>query len=40
VHRHRDLLAANRRTARAAASLDRLADLHAVLEQESARELF
>jgi len=40
VHRHRDLLAANHRTARAVASMHRLADLDAVLEQESAREQF
>jgi deoxyribodipyrimidine photolyase-related protein len=40
THRHRELLAANRRTARAVASMNRLADLDAVLEQESARELF
>ena len=40
THRHRELLAGNRRTARAIASMDRLADLDAVLEQESARELF
>ena len=38
VHRHRELLAANNRTARAVASMDRLADLDAVLEQEAARE--
>ncbi|MCX6467637.1 MAG: cryptochrome/photolyase family protein [Pseudonocardiales bacterium] len=40
THRHRDLLAGNHRTARAVASMDRLADLDAVLEQESARESF
>lgn len=40
THRHRDLLAANNRTARAVASMNRLADLDAVLEQESARERF
>ncbi len=40
THRHRDLLAANHRTARAVASMDRLSDLDAVLEQESARESF
>ena len=38
THRHRDLLAANNRTARAVSSMDRLADLGAVLEQEAARE--
>ena len=40
VHRHRDLLGANNRTQRAVASMNRLADLDAVLEQESAREAF
>jgi len=40
VHRHRELLAANNRTARAVASMNRLSDLDAVLEQESAREGF
>ncbi|WP_181781033.1 cryptochrome/photolyase family protein [Pseudonocardia pini] len=40
VHRHRDLLADNNRTARAVASMDRLSDLDVVLEQESARERF
>jgi deoxyribodipyrimidine photolyase-related protein len=40
VHRHRDLLAANFRTRRAVASMDRLSDLPAVLEQESARETY
>ncbi len=40
THRHRELLAANPRTARAAAGLAKLADLEAVLEQESAREHF
>ena len=40
VHRHRDLLAANNRTARAVASMRRLGDLEAVLEQESAREVY
>jgi deoxyribodipyrimidine photolyase-related protein len=40
THRHRELLAANPRTARAVASLGKLADLDAVLEQESAREHF
>ena len=34
THRHRELLAANHRTARAVASMERLADLDAVLEQE------
>ena len=34
------LLAANHRTARAVASMERLADLDAVLEQESGREVF
>ncbi|TCK26389.1 cryptochrome/photolyase family protein [Pseudonocardia endophytica] len=40
VHRHRELLASNNRTARAVATMDRLSDLDAVLEQESAREAF
>jgi deoxyribodipyrimidine photolyase-related protein len=40
VHRHRDLLAVNNRTSRAVASMNRLADLDAVLEQEAAREHF
>ncbi|MBW0090878.1 cryptochrome/photolyase family protein [Pseudonocardia sp. KRD-184] len=40
THRHRDLLAANNRTSRAVASMNRLGDLDAVLEQESAREEF
>jgi len=40
THRHRDLLAANNRTARAVASMDRLSDLGAVLEQEAARETY
>lgn len=40
THRHRDLLGANHRTARAVASMNRLSDLDAVLEQEAARERF
>jgi deoxyribodipyrimidine photolyase-related protein len=40
VHRHRELLGANNRTQRAVASTERLTDLDAVLEQESAREVF
>ncbi|HTY29638.1 MAG TPA: cryptochrome/photolyase family protein, partial [Mycobacterium sp.] len=40
VHRHQDLLAANNRTARAVSSMRRLADLEAVVEQESHRERF
>jgi deoxyribodipyrimidine photolyase-related protein len=40
THRHRDLLAANHRTARAVAGMNRLKDLDAVLKQESAREDF
>ncbi len=40
THRHRDLLAANNRTARAVSSMDRLSDLGAVLEQEAARETY
>ncbi len=40
VHRHEKLLAGNHRTARAVASMHRLGDLDAVLEQEAAREQF
>ena len=40
VHRHRDRLANNNRTRRAVSSMDRLGDLEAVLEQESARREF
>ena len=40
VHRHRDLLAANMRTARAVSSMRRLSDLDAVVEQERCREHF
>lgn len=40
THRHRDRLAANMRTARAVSSMNRLADLDAVLEQERHREEF
>ncbi|MGW0160789.1 cryptochrome/photolyase family protein [Mycobacterium sp. NPDC003323] len=40
THRHRDRLAKNMRTRRAVSSMDRLGDLEAVLEQESARESF
>ncbi|GAA1843768.1 cryptochrome/photolyase family protein [Pseudonocardia ailaonensis] len=40
VHRHRELLGANNRTARSVATMDRLKDLDAVLDQESAREAF
>ena len=40
THRHREMLAANHRTARAVARMDRLADLDAVVEQESAGEPF
>jgi deoxyribodipyrimidine photolyase-related protein len=40
VHRNRDLLARNNRTVRSVASMDRLADLDAVLEQEAGRERF
>ena len=40
VHRHSELLASNMRTARAVSSMRRLADLDAVLEQESRREDF
>lgn len=40
THRHRDRLARNMRTRRAVSSMDRLSDLDAVLEQESARDRF
>lgn len=40
THRHRDLLARNMRTRRAVSSMERLSDLDAVLEQESARDRF
>lgn len=40
VDRHQDLLAANMRTARSVASMRRLADLDAVLEQERHRDRF
>jgi deoxyribodipyrimidine photolyase-related protein len=40
VHRNRELLAKNNRTARAVSSMDRLHDLDAVLEQEAARDEF
>lgn len=40
VHRHQGLLAANMRTARSVSSMNRLADLDAVLEQERHRESF
>ncbi len=40
THRHRDLLAKNMRTRRAVSSMERLDDLDAVLEQESARDGF
>ncbi|GAA2567424.1 hypothetical protein GCM10010409_50740 [Mycolicibacterium diernhoferi] len=40
THRHRDRLAKNMRTRRAVSSMDRLTDLQAVLEQESARDRF
>ena len=40
THRHRDRLAKNMRTRRAVSSMDRLTDLPAVLEQESARDRF
>ncbi|MBA3907082.1 MAG: cryptochrome/photolyase family protein [Pseudonocardiales bacterium] len=40
THRHRERLAANPRTARAVTGLNKLADLDAVLEQESGREHF
>jgi deoxyribodipyrimidine photolyase-related protein len=40
VHRHRDLLARNRRTQRSVSMLERLKDLDAVLEQERTRRTF
>lgn len=40
THRHRDRLAKNMRTRRAVSSMDRLGDIEAVLEQESARDRF
>ena len=40
THRHRDLLARNNRTRRSVSTMDRLSDLDAVLEQESARDRF
>ncbi|MGN7782784.1 cryptochrome/photolyase family protein [Mycolicibacterium sp. 22603] len=40
THRHRDRLAKNMRTRRAVSSMDRLSDLEAVVEQESARDRF
>lgn len=40
THRHRDLLAKNNRTQRMVANMDRLKDLDALLEQESARDRF
>lgn len=40
THGHRDRLAKNVRTRRAVSSMERLGDLDAVLEQESARERF
>nr|WP_296776123.1 cryptochrome/photolyase family protein [Rhodococcus sp. (in: high G+C Gram-positive bacteria)] len=40
VHRHRDRLAQNHRTARQVSSMNRLSDLEQVLEQEAQREVF
>ena len=40
THRHRDLLARNNRTRRTVSTMERLNDLDAVLEQESARHRF
>jgi len=40
THRHQDMLSKNNRTRRAVSSMERLADLDAVLEQESARRDF
>lgn len=40
VHRHQDLLRGNHRTARAVATMERLSDLEALLEQEKGRSRF
>ena len=40
THRHRELLSANHRTARAVSTMDRLKDLESVLEQEAHRDAF
>ena len=40
THRHRERLAKNPRTRRAVSTMDRLDDLEAVVEQESARQRF
>lgn len=40
VHRHRELHESNHRTRRAVATMDRLSDLDALLEQEAGREEF
>lgn len=40
VHRHADLLRGNHRTARAVATMDRLSDLDALLDQEDGRREF
>ncbi|OZE98185.1 cryptochrome/photolyase family protein [Rhodococcoides fascians] len=40
VHRHRDRLSHNHRTARQVSSMNRLSDLDQVLEQEAQREVF
>ena len=40
THRHREMLAKNNRTRRTVSSMERLNDLDAVLEQESARDRF
>ena len=40
THRHRNLLARNNRTRRMVSTMDRLTDLEALLEQESARKDF
>lgn len=40
VHRHRERLAQNHRTARQVSSMNRLSDLEQVLEQEAQREVF
>jgi deoxyribodipyrimidine photolyase-related protein len=40
VHRHREMLALNHRTARQVSSMNRLNDLEQVLEQERQREVY
>ncbi len=40
THRHQEMLSANFRTSRSVSTMNRLADLDAVLEQEAGREVF